>query len=294
MAIRDYSEDDDYYEQGFHKEGVASVWVGVNGDEGEPDLDVLQDLCGVGYYRLSDQEHYNLGFELVDVRDLIQPLSYSKSYVDAAVAAAARRRLGKARWVTVQYDFDYEPAKVQRPIANDPVFIGSFPYSVQDSQQAKASIEAFFERRADGKEIHEGMDLLQLIQSGWEPLKITHVGWVCDGRLVGLDYADGVVAKMLPGRQHVALIEAVADNTEAKGNLVVLNALGEKQYAISRHQTIGGENFYGEFVWFERAAERPDQCFGAVFETNGPAGIEQYHFDIEIGTGKVSGIRLMR
>lgn len=128
MAIRDYSEDDDFYEQGFHKEGSVSIWAGLRVDD-EPDLDVLQDLCGVGYYRLSDQEHYNLGFELVELRELLQPLSYSKSYLEAAIAAAVHRGVGKARWVTVQYDFEYDPSRVLRPIASDPVFIGVFSYS---------------------------------------------------------------------------------------------------------------------------------------------------------------------
>lgn len=108
---------------------MVSVWIGLTGGSGEPDLDVLQDLCGVGYYRLSDQEHYNFDFDIADVRDLITPLSYSATFIDAALAAAREHRLEKARSVTVQYDFDYDPLKVTRQIADDPIFIGSFSYA---------------------------------------------------------------------------------------------------------------------------------------------------------------------
>jgi len=291
MAIRDYSEEDDYYEQGFHKEGVISVWVGLSSDEGEPDLDVLQDLCGVGYYRLGDQEHYNFGFKLVTLRELLQPLSYSKSYINAAVAEATKRGLHQARWVTVQYDFDYDPTKIQRPIANDPVFIGSFSYSALDNQQTEGLIESFVERRADGKEIREGMDLLKLTQSGWAPEKITQIGWVCNSQAFSLDYADGVLAKILPERRHIALIETVAANNESSCNLVVVNAQGKKQYALGRHQTIDGKQRHGEFVWFEPALEGHNGCFGVVFQTYDAAGAEQYQFDIEISTGKIVDIR---
>ena len=129
IALQDYSDDDDFYGQDFQRQNKVSVWVGLDGSRGEPELDVLQDLCGVGYYRLSDQEHYNFDFAAVNLRDLLAPLSYSPTFIDAAIAAARKRGLEKACWVTVQYDFEYDPLKVKRQIANDPIFIGSFLYS---------------------------------------------------------------------------------------------------------------------------------------------------------------------
>lgn len=131
MAKRDYSDEPDFYGQGFAKEGFVSVWAGSTGADGDPDEDVLQDLCGVGYYRLSDQEGRCFDYELVDLRRLLQDLSYASSYIDAALAAAKAKGIEKARWVTVQYDFDYDPTKVLRKIADDPIFIGSFPYSAE-------------------------------------------------------------------------------------------------------------------------------------------------------------------
>lgn len=131
MTRRDYSSEPDYYNQHFEKDGVVSVWVGLRGDEGDLDADVLQDLCGVGYYELSDQETNHFDFELVDLSKLLEELSYSGTFTQAALAAAKSKGIERARWVTVQYNFDYDPAKVKRKIADDPIFIGSFPYSAE-------------------------------------------------------------------------------------------------------------------------------------------------------------------
>ena len=126
MALRDYSEDEDFYTQNFEKEGRVSIWVGLKPGTGK--FDVLQDLCGVGYYRLSDQEGNSRDGAEVPLRELLGELSYSPSYIDEALRAAKAKGIERACWVTVQYDFEYDPARVKRSVASDPVFIGSFPY----------------------------------------------------------------------------------------------------------------------------------------------------------------------
>ena len=130
MARRDYSDDDDFYEQDFDQEGVVSVWAGLRDDEGDTELDVLQDMCGVGYYRLSDQENNCIDFQLVGLRDLLKDLSYASSFMDDVVLAAEKKGIAEARWVVVQYDFQYDPSRVLRTVLKDPLFIGGFPYSV--------------------------------------------------------------------------------------------------------------------------------------------------------------------
>lgn len=129
MARRDYSEEDDYYEQGLSEDGVVSVWFGLGGADDDSDADILQDLCGVGYYKLDNQEVYHFDFELVSVAALLEKISFSVSFAENAIAAAARKGIEKARWVVVQYDFNYDPSKIRRKIAADPVFVGSFPYT---------------------------------------------------------------------------------------------------------------------------------------------------------------------
>ena len=136
MARRDYSEDEDYYTQDFQRDGVLSIWIGLSDGTSGMDLDVLQDLCGVGYYALDNQEGMNFEFNLVPVAELLAPLSYSSSFTNAAASKATAAGLSQARWVTVQYDFAYSPERVQRPIAADPVFLGVFEYGTNGGQDA--------------------------------------------------------------------------------------------------------------------------------------------------------------
>jgi hypothetical protein len=101
----------------------------MEGEIEEKNVDVLQDLCGVGYYRLSDQESKNFNFDPKEIYKFLENLSYSSSYSDAVVTEAKKRGIEKARWAVVQYDFAYEPTRVVREIASEPLFIGVFPYS---------------------------------------------------------------------------------------------------------------------------------------------------------------------
>ena len=95
MALYDYAEtdDEDYYAQGFERTGYVSLWLGLAdqstaGDE----IDVLQDLCGVGYYNIDSQESNCDEFRVVSVVDLLGELSYSPTFRDEAVKAAVDKR----------------------------------------------------------------------------------------------------------------------------------------------------------------------------------------------------------
>lgn len=131
MGRRDYSDDEDFYSQGFEKEGVVSVWLGLRDRRGESNVDTLQDLCGVGYYRLSDQESNSFDYELVELSRLLSGLSYASSYGDKVMAAAQAKAIDKARRIVAQYDFAYDPSRVRREIDGDPIFLGCFPYLIK-------------------------------------------------------------------------------------------------------------------------------------------------------------------
>lgn len=135
MPLKDYREldEEDYYGQGFRKDGVISIWVGLSDDSDDAqELDVLQDLCGVGYYDLDFQEGNCFNFELVPLRRLLEEVSYSATFMDPVLEAAKAKGLTSARWLLVQFDFAYDPSRVKRPIATDPVFLGIFPYEATD------------------------------------------------------------------------------------------------------------------------------------------------------------------
>ena len=128
MARCDYSDDDDYYSQGFEREGVVSIWVSSAEGAGDTDTDVLQDLCGVGYYNLDNQEA-NARPTTVPLEVLLGEISYSATFLPQALSSASKWRLSSARWVIVQFDFAYDPSRVSRPVASDPIFLGVFPYA---------------------------------------------------------------------------------------------------------------------------------------------------------------------
>ncbi len=132
MALKDYEQidEDDFYGQPFDKEGVVSVWVGLEDKKDDPEeLDILQDLCGVGYYNIDFQEiNFRNQKTLVPIKELITEMSYSDSFVEEMLHAAERNDLDIVRWVLLQYDFAYNPMHVKRTIYKDPVFLGCFEY----------------------------------------------------------------------------------------------------------------------------------------------------------------------
>jgi hypothetical protein len=132
MARQNYAEldEEDFYGQDFERDGAASIWVGLSEVPDESgEIDVLQDLCGVGFYDLDRQASNCRGSKLVPLAELMSELSYAPSFMDAALKAAVSAGLDKARWIIVQYDFAYDPARVKRQVADDPVFLGVFDYS---------------------------------------------------------------------------------------------------------------------------------------------------------------------
>lgn len=128
MALRDYSEDDDFYTQGFERPGVLSIWVSAKAVAPNSQTDVLQDLCGVGYYGVDNQEA-NAHQEQVPLEVLLSEISYSKSFLSNALVTAHKMGINLTCWMVVQFDFFYNPAQVKRPISSDPIFLGVFSYS---------------------------------------------------------------------------------------------------------------------------------------------------------------------
>jgi hypothetical protein len=137
MALKDYKTLDpkDFYGQKFEKKGVASIWIGLMSKKEAGKLkgaDVLQDLCGVGYYDSDSNENNCYDFKPVAVKKLLQEFSHSQSFLDAALKAAADKGIAKATYAAIQYDFAYNPKKVKRKVAADPAYLGVFPYRVDD------------------------------------------------------------------------------------------------------------------------------------------------------------------
>lgn len=110
----------------FERKGVVSVWVFCEPvNPADARKDVLKEMCGVDYYDLDFQSAMSEE-TLTPLHALIEPLSYSESFIEEAIKAAQRLGIANALEVIAQYDFAYDPRKVTKPIAKDPVFIGYF------------------------------------------------------------------------------------------------------------------------------------------------------------------------
>jgi hypothetical protein len=112
----------------FERKGVISLWLFREpADPADADKDVLQYFAGVDYYDLDDQEGVVREVP-TPIADLLAPLSYSESFQSEAAAAGDRLGVAEAFGVLAQYDFAYDTAAVARPIARDPMFLGTFAW----------------------------------------------------------------------------------------------------------------------------------------------------------------------
>lgn len=132
MALHDYSDDEDFYTQDFGCEGLVSIWLSSTEVSGDTVTDVLQDLCGVGYYNLDNQEA-NASPTIVPIEALLGEISYSATFLPQALSSASKLGISTARWATVQFDFAYDPTRVSRPVSLDPIFLGVFSYTATTS-----------------------------------------------------------------------------------------------------------------------------------------------------------------
>jgi hypothetical protein len=119
----------------FDEDGVVSIWLGLAKPKRDDKRDILRDLCGVQAYDVDFQEVVAIGeFEEAPVEDILRQLSYSTSFLADAVRAAGTKGIRSAFWAVAQFDYGYDPARVYVPIANDPVFIGCFPWAEAEAE----------------------------------------------------------------------------------------------------------------------------------------------------------------
>ena len=124
----------------FDKEGIVSGWLGLTTPQRDASVDILRDLCGAEAYDLDFQEIVAVGeFEEAPVVEVLRQLSYSRSFLTAAVRTAESQGTRKALWAVAQYNYAYDPSRVYVPIATDPVFIGCFPWSDSEGTEPAAA-----------------------------------------------------------------------------------------------------------------------------------------------------------
>jgi immunity protein 22 of polymorphic toxin system len=122
--------------------GFVSVWVGAF-----PSVEAAEAYFGIpdeiGVYLPPEAFAKDLGledlpaeclevnFEEVSprpLRQLLQDVSFSESFLDEAIAAASEQGIQTAQGIALLYDFDYQAAPAWQRTVGPLQFIGSFPF----------------------------------------------------------------------------------------------------------------------------------------------------------------------
>lgn len=123
----------------FRKKGKLSLWLGVHAStqEAMQCVDILKDLCGVDSYDLDDQEVSAVddSFPRAAVSEIIGSLSYSSSFIDQALERAEQEKISLVHWALAQFDFAYDPRRVGRSVAADPLFLGVFDWDDSEDDE---------------------------------------------------------------------------------------------------------------------------------------------------------------
>ena len=129
MALKNYEEldEDAYYGQDFERENLVSLWASnVQLRELPEGIDVLQDLCGVGYYSIDSNELVERDGKTLS--EMVSKLSYIDSFVQR-LNDIEHLISGDVRWIVAQYNFEYRPTEVKREISDVVKFLGVFPFN---------------------------------------------------------------------------------------------------------------------------------------------------------------------
>ena len=128
-------------------ENVVSIWVAIRPLEeipddyfaenyGGEDDDPFNQFCtdfGFGMYDHDRVETYCADdWKSVNISELIAPLSYARSFHDAAVRVASQKNLATTPYVFLIYNFKYDPAVTGIETSQFMRFLGSFAFSEGD------------------------------------------------------------------------------------------------------------------------------------------------------------------
>ena len=101
-------------------------------------VDVLKDLCGVDSYDLDNQELSAVdddSFPRAAVSEILGMFSYSSSFIEEALERAEQETISHVHWALAQFDFAYDPRRVSRSVAVDPLFLGVFDWNDSEDDE---------------------------------------------------------------------------------------------------------------------------------------------------------------
>ncbi len=113
-----------------------SIWFGkeIIHETDEDEVDLLKDLCGVDNYDSEFQEIFFVDGEVSDLETLLEPLSYSETFMQKVIAKANSLGITEASYALVQYDFEYKNEIKDLP-KDSPIFVGVFDYIPEEEDE---------------------------------------------------------------------------------------------------------------------------------------------------------------
>jgi len=126
-----------------HKQRQVSLWLAVKKPNAKKmqGVDILKDLCGVRHYDLDSQELAAVAddFPKAPVEEILGKLSYSSTFLNAAIQAAAEKSITHAYWALAQYDFVYKRRPSRKVDERAPLFLGVFDWNDSEDDELLAA-----------------------------------------------------------------------------------------------------------------------------------------------------------
>lgn len=128
----------------FDEQGFVSIWAGGfpseevrvehlrerYGDDDEPLAEWMGEF-GFLYFNHDFQDTNGDGLTTQPLRELLAPCSYAASFLDEAIGEADHQGISKTQFVSLLYDFRYDPEVTGVRQGRYLRFLGAFRYSVQ-------------------------------------------------------------------------------------------------------------------------------------------------------------------
>jgi len=106
----------------------VSIWIGKKiVEENDDDTNILKDIFKIKEYDEDMEEIYFVSGKLSKVEELIEPLSFSNTFIDSVLEEAHKLNIKEASYIIALYDFAYDESVLEAEV-EEPVFLGTFEY----------------------------------------------------------------------------------------------------------------------------------------------------------------------
>ncbi|WP_110951304.1 hypothetical protein [Pseudomonas bohemica] len=148
-------------------------------------------------------------------------------------------------------------------------------------------ISDFEEVREDSKVIDESMTVDRIIAQGWAPCRVVDVRWRWQGQPLNIAHRLGLLAIVVPDRQHLAILWNT-DESGVNATLYVISGDRQQQVKVSDQLLINGKVEPGVYSWFEYFPHDSPSIFTCMFTRQRDQAM--FRVDIDAARGTVIAV----